>query len=146
MSRIDTQALKRITSTLLSYAGVAIFFWAIYPYKWTRRLVWKLRLEKAKGDARQRAADENKAMYVIQDRLRFKVRSRYEARRIDTRIHRNLKKKHKSYVRWDYRNGLVFVAYPDGRTETIDATPKTTRKKEETKVKDHKEEEKGDEQ
>lgn len=133
MSRIDTQALKRITSTALSYAGVALFFWAIYPYKWTRRAVWYIRREKAKSEARDRAAQERKAMYVIQNQMYFVVKSRAEARRTNTRVRKSLDDAHRGYVRWDYRHGLVFVAYPDGTEETIDQTPKTTKKKEEKK-------------
>ena len=130
MSRIDTQALKRITSTLLSYAGVALFFWAIYPYKWARRLFWVLRRERAKSIARSRANEERKAMYVIQNKMHFTVHSRAEVRKQNTKLQRKLDDNHKGYVKWDYRNGLIFVAYQDGTEETIDRTPK---KKEEKK-------------
>lgn len=127
-NRLDKAALQRIASTIISYAGIVLFFWAIYPYKWMRWLVWYARKDQAIAEARYRARTEGKAQYVIQNKMRFEVRSRAEARRIDTKIHRNLKERYQSHIRWDYRNGLVFVAYPDGSTETIDATPRTTRR------------------
>ena len=133
MERLDTKALQRIASAIISYASVVLFFWAIYPYKWIRRLVWYARREQAKSEALYRAKNEGKAMYVIQNKMRFKVTSRAEARRSNTKIRKSLDDKHQGYVKWDYRNGLIFIAYPNGTQEEIDNTPiqRTTKKQEE---------------
>ena len=129
-TRIDTRALQRITSTALSYIGLGLFAWAIYPYKWARLGIYKLRLEKAKSEARSRAAQEGKACYVIQDRMHFFVRTRTEIRREDTRIKKRFDDERKAYIKWDYRNGLVFTALPNGCERTYEPIRKTTKRKE----------------
>ena len=93
---------------LLSYLIVALFCWAIWPYKWALLAQNALRLANAKRRADVLDADKNQAVYVVQYRRRFKVGLRADFRRENSKVRRDLAQEMKGFLKWDYRNAIVY--------------------------------------
>lgn len=112
---MNNKTRNAITHLLLHYLALActiLFCWVIYPYKWLKRLILKIRIYQAKREADYQCAQTNKAVYVIQDGMKVSVSNRKTARAINTSVNKKLAKKKAAYLDWDYRYGIIYVAYP----------------------------------
>lgn len=93
---------------LLSYLIVALFCWIIWPYKWALLAQNRVRLANAKRRADALDNALNQAVYVVQYRRRFKVGARKDFRRENSNVRRDLAQEMKGFLKWDYRNAIVY--------------------------------------
>lgn len=112
----NTQILTRmkllaLLNIALAWITTVLFAWIIYPYKWIKRMIFRAKKEHAIMDADRLCKDLNKAVYVVQDSETFYVGTRAQLRGTNKRAKRCLPE----YLRYDYRNAIVYEAMPWNR-------------------------------
>lgn len=103
--------LLALLNIALSWITTVLFAWIIFPYKWIKRMIFRLKKEHAIMDADRLCKDLNKAVYVVQDGETFYVGTRSQLRGTNKRAKRCLP----DYLRYDYRNAIVYEAMPWNR-------------------------------
>lgn len=103
---------------ILTYTGLILFWWVIYPYKWINAGIAKLRNLHALTQAKELCHDINKAVYVCRDGHKIYVNTRENLRRANTKNRKKLSDSHRGYLDWDYRYALVYKVDPNGTITT----------------------------
>lgn len=93
---------------IVSIILLVLFFWIIYPYKWIKKLSFEVRKANTIRQAEQLSVNENKQVYVVQYRMRFKVGLRSDFRKANSKVRRELEKEMKGFLDYDYRNGIIY--------------------------------------
>lgn len=112
---MENKMYKTINSTpmlILTYAGLILFCWVIYPYKWISKGVAWLRDRKAMYDADVMCKRLNKAVYVCRDGHKIYVDVRNRLRITNTANRKKLEKMHSGFLDWDYRHAVIYKADP----------------------------------
>ena len=84
--------------------------WAIFPYKWVRKAVFRHRKANAMYECRHRATECGHRYYVVQNGMRVYVGERRNFREWN----RKNKKALRLFANFDYRNALIYHCDADG--------------------------------
>lgn len=101
---------KRVLNYLLAWVCVVLFCWVVFPTKWAKKIVFKVKYRRAIKKAAERRKTTKKRVFVVQNEREFYVGTREELRAMDKRIKRRLQRQGKSWLRWDYRNAIIYTA------------------------------------
>ena len=103
---------KKLTSRdldlILAQLCVILFAWIIYPYKWIKKLIFRIKKENAIKEADALSKELNKAVYVVQDHEKFYVGTRTQFREGNKDAKRCLP----DWLRYDYRHAVIYKAMP----------------------------------
>lgn len=92
----------------LSLIAVVLFCWVIYPYKWIRKALFRVRKRNAVREADQLCRETGKAAYVVQAGTQFYVGSRAQFREWNTKARKGKRR----FLDIDYRHALIYKATP----------------------------------
>lgn len=96
----------------LSCILTALFCWVVFPYKWIKKAAQKAKLLQIRKQADERAATENRHIYVVQWNDTYKVGTRQEIRAWSNRIRADLARQYKAFYDFDYRHAIIYTAMP----------------------------------
>jgi len=92
----------------LSLIAVVLFCWVIYPYKWIRKALFRVRKRNAVREADQLCRETGKAAYVVQAGTQFYVGNRAQFREWNNKARKGKRR----FLDIDYRHALIYKATP----------------------------------